>query len=155
MRAKDAMTRSVVWVNPEISLAEAASLMEEWNIRHLPVIADRQLVGMLSDRDILLRSSLQNDGEVVVEEGSTVGEAMTPDPFTCNTASTLGSIAAAMVERKIDSFPVLDEDGDLAGMITSSDLLEMLIARERESKLADLPIKFEVFGKTARAAARM
>ena len=155
MRAKDAMTRNVVWVNPELSLTEAASLMQEWSIRHLPVIADNQLVGMLSDRDVLLRSSLQDDGAVAVDDESTVGEAMTPDPFTCNTTSTLGSIAAAMVERKIDSFPVLDEDGDLAGLITSTDLLEMLIARERESKIVDLPIKFEVFGRTARAAARM
>lgn len=151
MRARDAMTRNVVWVDPELSLAEAASLMEEWNIRHLPVIADNHLVGMLSDRDVLLRSTLQEDGEVVVEEKS-VGEAMTPDPFTCSTTSTLGSVAAAMVERKIDSFPVLDDDGDLAGLITSTDLLEMLIARERESKIGDLPVKFQVFSGVARAS---
>ena len=53
MRAKDAMTRNVVWVNPELSLTEAASLMQEWSIRHLPVIADNQLVGMLSDLSLI------------------------------------------------------------------------------------------------------
>lgn len=153
MRARDAMTRNVVWVDPELSLTDAAALMEEWNIRHLPVLEDNQLVGILSDRDILLRSTLQEDGDVVVED-ATVGEAMTPEPFTCKTSSTLGSVAAAMVERKIDSFPVLDEEGDLAGLVTSSDLLEVLIARERESKIEELPLKFKIVGGVARASLR-
>jgi CBS domain-containing protein len=59
-----------------------------------------------------------------------------------------------MVERKIDSFPVLDEEGDLAGLVTSSDLLEVLVARERESKIEELPLKFKIVGGVARASLR-
>jgi acetoin utilization protein AcuB len=148
------MTRNVVWVDPELSLTDAAALMEEWNIRHLPVLDGNQLVGIISDRDILLRSTLQEEGDVVIDD-ATVGEAMTPEPFTCKTSSTLGNIAAAMVERKIDSFPVVDEEGELAGLVTSSDLLEVLIARERESKIEELPLKFKIVGGVARASPRL
>lgn len=149
MRARDAMTRHVVWVDPEYNLADAADLMKEWNIRHLPVVANNQVVGILSDRDLLLRSSLDADGCIVVD-GGTAGEAMSPDPHTCSPRSTIGNIAATMIERKIDSLPVVDDSGDLIGLVTTTDLLEILIAREQESKLGELPLKFQVMGGAAR-----
>lgn len=150
MRARDAMTRHVVWVDPEYNLADAAELMKEWNIRHLPVVANNQVVGVLSDRDVLLRSSLDADGCVVVDNGSSVGEVMSPDPHTCSPRNSVGNLAATMVERKIDSLPVVDDSGELLGLVTSTDLLEILIAREQEAKLGELPLKFQVIGGASR-----
>ena len=56
MRASSAMTRKVVCVAPDDSLIDAQSIMVEWGVRHLPVLRGRELVGILSDRDVMLHA---------------------------------------------------------------------------------------------------
>lgn len=142
VRANDAMTRNVVWVHPHLKLSDAAELMRGWGIRHLPVFTENRLVGILSDRDILLRTHLSPDGMTTVDEG-TVGDAMTAAPETCTPRSNLASIAIVMIERKIDSLPVM-EDGKLVGLVTSTDLLGVLVTREREARVSDLSLRFQI-----------
>lgn len=57
MRAVATMSREVVCVPPELPLAKAWDLMQELRIRHLPVVQGGAFVGILSDRDVLLRSN--------------------------------------------------------------------------------------------------
>lgn len=145
MRAAATMTRDVIAVPPELPLITAWSLLGRWRIRHLPVVQGGKLVGILSDRDILLRAA-PGDGDIVVGD-DIVGEAMTVAPVSCTRDTPIGWIAKQMIELKIDAVPVTDAVGRLVGLVTSTDLLELLIDRD-EAKV--IPFDFQV--KTANRA---
>jgi len=149
MHAESTMTRAVIAVPPELPLVAAHRLMTERHIRHLPVVQGGRLVGMLSDRDILLRAQPGTWGEASTEVPSGyVGEAMTVDPVTCTVETTVSWLAETMVKRKIDAIPVV-AGHRLVGLVTSSDLLELLIDRD-EAQI--LPFDFDLETVSAPAA---
>ena len=129
MKAIQAMTRNVVCVSVDDELETVRDLMREWDIRHLPVTEDEHLVGMVSDRDVLMHLEQGDDGEWEVPEMS-VGDVMAKKPLTCGPGDSISHVANLMIDNKIDSVPVLENDGSLVGLITSSDLIELL--RERD-----------------------
>jgi CBS domain-containing protein len=130
MKSSSVMTRDVVVVSPAVTVAAAERMMDRLRIRHLPVVVGGRLVGILSDRDLLRRSPT-----------STCGEAMSPAPLTCSADLSVGRIAELMIARKIDSLPVVDRSGALSGLVTSSDLLALLVERD-EGKV--LPFSFTI-----------
>lgn len=143
MKASAAMTRNVVCVEPSDSLQDAYEIMFEWEIRHLPVLDGQRLVGILSDRDILIHASPNGDGGLEVEP-LTVGEVMTSDPITCRATTSVTIISETMLRHKIDSLPVVDEGHHLVGLVTSSDLLELLIAKEDFSGMKPLSAQYSI-----------
>ncbi len=143
MKASAAMTRNVVCVEPSDSLQDAYEIMTEWEIRHLPVLEGQSLVGILSDRDILIHASPSSDGMLEVEP-LTVGEVMTSDPITCRSTTSVTIISETMIKHKIDSVPVVDDDHQLVGLVTSSDLIELLIAKEGFPVTKPLPVKYSI-----------
>jgi len=122
MKTAAAMTRDVVVVPPEMLARAARKIMERSRIRHLPVVKQGRLVGILSDRD-LMRFETDDLDEIP----TLVGEAMTAAPITCSTSTTVSRAAQIMIEHKIDSLPVVDPSGNLVGLVTSSDLLHLLV----------------------------
>ncbi len=143
MKASATMTRNVVCVEPGDSLQDAYELMFEWEIRHLPVLDGQRLVGILSDRDVLVHASSNGEGGLEVES-LTVGEVMTSDPITCRSTTSVTSISETMIRHKIDSVPVVDDDHQLVGLVTSSDLLELLIAKEEFHVTSPLPTQYSI-----------
>lgn len=128
MKISSFMTRNVTCISATDSLKEAYELMQDGAIRHLPVVDDNNiLVGILSDRDILLRSELQ--GDYVNVPDIDVGLAMTTPVITCRPSHEMHDVAAIMLERKIDSIPVADALGELVGIITSADFIEFATKR--------------------------
>jgi acetoin utilization protein AcuB len=123
MKTAAVMTRDVVVVSPTVTVGGAARMMERLSVRHLPVIEAGRLVGILSDRDVLEHRSA---GRTEV----TCGEAMTPAPVTCSSGTSIGRVAELMLEHKIDSVPVVSPSGTLVGLVTSSDLLSLLVERD-------------------------
>ena len=87
MRASTTMTREVVVVPPELRLSDAWEIMKRRKIHHLPVVRSGRLLGMLSDRDVLLRARPGPQDEPVVTTKDLVAAAMTPAPTT-NAPST-------------------------------------------------------------------
>jgi len=136
------MTRDVIVAAPELSLDAAWRIMQRRRIRHLPVVSQGVLVGILSDRDILLLSSAGPKGEVQVPPMK-VGEAMTPAPVVCDPEFPVGELARIMTERKIDALPVVSSTGALVGLVTSTDLMLLLIDWD-EAK--PLPFVYRVHG---------
>ncbi len=131
-RAAAIMSREVVCVTPSYSAIEALRLMREEGVRHLPVVSRQKLVGVLSDRDLLGNQDL--DREVVT--------LMTPLPITCPPSATVGRLAELMVQQRIDCVPIVEGD-TLVGIITSTDLLELLT--KRNSPLSQvLPVDFVI-----------
>lgn len=128
MNIRTLMTRNVTCVGPTDSLSEVYELMGELEIRHLPVVKeDNTLIGILSDRDILLEATSEK-GSVVVPAVD-VASVMTSDVITCRTTDSLSDIAEIMLARKIDAIPVIDAQGKIFGIITSSDFIELSVQR--------------------------
>jgi CBS domain-containing protein len=116
------MTRDVVVVPPELLVSAARKMMEHSRIRHLPVVKRGRLVGIVSDRDLLPCEGGDLEGARTL-----VAEVMTPAPITCSISTTISRVAQIMLEHKIDCLPVVDPSGILVGLVTSSDLLQLLV----------------------------
>ena len=129
---KDWMVCNVVTVPPDTTLPAALRLMKEQGIRRLPVMENGQLVGMVTRGDLReadpsnmtsLSSWELND----LRNNIKVGQIMTPNPLTISQEATLGQAAQVMLERKISGLPVVNEAGNLIGIITESDIFRMIV----------------------------
>jgi CBS domain-containing protein len=130
MNTSAVMTRNVVVVSPTLPVGVAARLMQRVHVRHLPVVEERKLVGILSDRDLVKHAA-----------NATCGQAMTPAPVTCSQDASVGRVASLMLEYKIDSIPIVSVSGALIGLVTSTDLLGLLVDRAQAQVL---PFQFEL-----------
>lgn len=156
------MTGAPTSVDEDASALAALELMVERGIRHLPVLdSARTLVGIVSIDD--LRAALPfavalGDPPGPQERGEArdwqVGEIMTHAPETARPDTTLAEAAERMASRRIGCLPVVDEDGDLVGILSETDVLQAVASslwtdelREQKGKAAEL----EVFVDALRA----
>ena len=119
LRVRDAMTREVVTLGPEASVAEAVTICQGEGIRHLPIVEAGQLVGLVSDRDLRSAGANQSVEEVRLRD------VMARDLETAHPLDTLDHASRRLHDNKIGCLPVLNEEG-LVGIITSSDMLQVL-----------------------------
>ncbi len=115
----DFMTKDLVTVREGDDLALAEALLRLGGIRHLPVVRDRKLVGILTQRDVL-RSGFS--GKASARE-LPVSQVMTKEPVTVRPALGLAQAARLMLERKFGCLPVCEEDGTLVGIVTEADFV--------------------------------
>lgn len=124
---RDAMTSSVHTIGSSLSLADAAKAMKKHHIRHLPVLESGALVGVLSERDVQVISSMSElDPACILVE-----DAMSQAPFTVSPTTPLVEVAAHMAETKIGSAVVMEHD-KVVGVFTTVDgmrVLAQLLAR--------------------------
>ena len=118
MRAGEVMTRDVVTVRPDAMIREAARMMDDLNVGALPVCDGRRLVGIITDRDIVVRSTA--DG--MRPDATPVQAVMTADVYWCFETDTIEEIEDAMARRQVRRIPVVDRDKRLVGMIALGDL---------------------------------
>ena len=126
LRVRDCMTKDVVTLGPEASAAEAWSLCREHNIRHVPVVQEGRLAGLVSDRDL---RDVRGGGEG--RESDTprwvrLDDMMTRNVVTIHPLDTIEHAARELYERKIGCLPVVADD-ELVGIITSEDMMRTLI----------------------------
>jgi acetoin utilization protein AcuB len=145
MKAMQAMTRNVVCIREEDTLQTAHDLMQEWEIRHLPVTNERKLVGIITDRDILPYVSYPGHQELGFR---LVADAMTRQVLTVSPADPVSHIANVMSLYKIDCLPVVEDDGSeqLVGLITSMDLVDLLREKEILDVSRSVPWTYTVRG---------
>ena len=120
MRVADIMATSVATVGVDEAAEAAADLMQLHRIHHLLVMSNGQLVGILSDRDIGGRRGGP------LREGRTVRDLMTPNVTTIAKNATVRRAANLMRGRTIGCLPVVNGRGRVLGIITTSDLLELV-----------------------------
>ena len=123
----DYMSRNPVTMQPTESLLDAAVLMRSSGFRHVPIVSEGQLVGMLSDRDIarltpsmLLPHSASEHNQVM--EQTLIGKVMTRNLATTTPQMPLLEASEMFVTGKLGSMAVV-ENGALVGIITVRDML--------------------------------
>jgi acetoin utilization protein AcuB len=104
-------------IGSEQSISEAARRMQEHRIRHLPVLEGGALVGMISDRDVLL-------GERV-SPPLTVADVMSPETFAVSPDARVSAVVAKMAEQRLGSAVVM-QGTKVIGIFTTTDALQML-----------------------------
>lgn len=148
MKAKDVMTRTVVSIDQDATVLQAARLMLQHHISGLPVV-DKQgaLVGVLSEGDFLRRSETHTErrrsrwleflmgpgriaGDYVHSHGNKVSEVMSSDLKTVGEEASLEDIVALMEKHRIKRVPVL-RAGKLVGIVTRSNLMHAMVSLAR------------------------
>lgn len=110
------MSRSVVTTEPTCSVESAARLMRNGRFRHLPVLSRGHLVGMVSDRDV-----------TATGERQTIRQVMHTNVITVTPDTPIEVATRLMLENRIGALPVIEDGSDeLAGIVTQSDLIEVL-----------------------------
>ena len=115
------MSASPVVIESHRTLAEAHDLLREHGIRHLPVVEQGRLVGIVSQRDLYLVETLRG----VDAATETVAEAMSRNPYTTSPSAALEEVARDMAEHKYGSAVVVNH-GKVVGLFTTVDALRTL-----------------------------
>jgi acetoin utilization protein AcuB len=139
MFVRDYMTRKLVAVAPEASFPQAISIMRKNKIRHLPVVEDGILVGIIVEKDLLSNQPSPATTLSVFEiysllEKLLVRQMMTRPVITVQGDCPIGEAARIMVENKISCLPVVEGDS-LVGIITETDIFKVLVEVLGGSKL--------------------
>ncbi|MFA4910957.1 MAG: CBS and ACT domain-containing protein, partial [Desulfobacteria bacterium] len=133
MLVKNWMSKDVITVDIDDSMKTAIKLMEDYNIRRIPVLKKDRLKGIVSYLDINRESASQANALAVSElhyliEKIKVKDIMSANPKTISPHDTVEEAAVVMLEQKIGSLPVLDSNGKLVGIITESDIFKVIIS---------------------------
>ena len=116
---QDVMTRDVQCISPEDSVRKAAQMMDEFNIGSIPVVDGDKLVGMITDRDITVRSTAAGQAP----ESTRVGDVMSTDVRTCNATQSVEEVLAEMGNVQIRRVPVVDQAShSLVGIVSLGDM---------------------------------
>ncbi len=144
-KVRSCMTSPVIWVTPGTSLPAAKQVMLEKNIRHLPVVKNQKLVGILSSGDIRRTSPSDATSLSVWElnylwDQMLVESSMTTRVITVTPDSSLLEAARLLIEHRFGCLPVVGANGHLEGMLTEVDILRFLVKsiEEAEPPYADV-----------------
>ena len=118
LRIKDVMTPQAAVISPDATTEDAAALMKTLDIGVLPVCDEEGLVGILTDRDLVVRVlAATRDPKAML-----VGEAMTPSVVYCFDDDDVEHAATVMAGQQIRRLPVLDKNRKLVGIVSVGDI---------------------------------
>ncbi len=133
MLVKNWMSKKVATVHVNDTMQDAVKLLREHDIRMLPVMEQGELVGIVTDRD-MKRASASDATTLDVHElihlVSTIEikRIMTKNPITVPFDFTVEETAEVLLKNKISGVPVLNDDKEIVGIITQTDLFKVLIS---------------------------
>ena len=120
-KCRDIMTKNVRTATRDASLREVAVMMRDGDMGAVPIIDGARLVGVVTDRDIVVRAVSDGKGP-----DSPVSEAMTTELFTVKPDDFVFQAVRLMGDKQVRRVPVVNDDGSLAGIIAMADVaLEM------------------------------
>ena len=129
LRASEIMTKSVRTATRDMSLREVAAMMRDGDMGAVPVVGAGKLIGIVTDRDIVVRAVAESK-----PADTPIGEVMTTELFTVAPDDFVFEAIRLMGDKQVRRIPVVSEDGSLAGIIAIADVaLEM----EDEKEIAE------------------
>ncbi|MBC7173631.1 MAG: CBS domain-containing protein [Polyangiaceae bacterium] len=132
MIAEEVMSDNPKSIREDASIGEAVEVFVSADFRHLPVLRGRELVGMLSNRDVQTLITPRLVDIVALEQlkaryDDPVSELMSTDVVKVYPDTDLGEVIDRMLEEKVGALPVVDADtGDLLGIVSYVDVLRSL-----------------------------
>jgi CBS-domain-containing membrane protein len=132
MTADEIMTDEVVAIAPTVTLAQALEIMEERNVRHLPVVLHHEVVGMLSAGDlkgfgVSLVSDMETLDRLKARLAQPASTAMSADVVSVAPTADVSEIIDLLVEERLGAVPVIDEEtNELVGIVSYVDVLRAL-----------------------------
>jgi len=141
MRVRDVMTSEVATVTPDTPLPQVLDLLLTRGIKAVPVAEGRKVIGMITGGDLLMRAGMAFRLSLYVElpaemrgeearklsvQGKTARDVMSGQPVTVNIRATVPEAAALMAARKLKRLPVVDDAGDLVGIVSRIDILRTI-----------------------------
>ncbi len=151
---RDIMRYEVPIASPSTPIAELARLMTEHRVPGLPVIAQGELVGIVTEADLIQREATVDmpsivaflDAVIVADAGTpfeeelrrvaatTARELMTSPVISVRDIATVSELATLMIQQRINPIPVVNEDRQIVGLATRSDLIELIARLERATE---------------------
>lgn len=134
LRCREIMTSNVRTATRDMPLRDVAVLMREGDMGAIPVVENGKLAGIVTDRDIVVRSIAEGRGA-----DTPVGDVMTTELFSVRPDDYVFEAIRLMGEKQVRRIPVVTETGELAGIISMADVaLEMEDEREIAETLEDI-----------------
>lgn len=135
------MTRNPITIEADASVIEAIHLMKEKKVRRLPVMRKGKFVGIVTDRMIKeytpsKATSLDTWEVHYILSKTAVTEAMNPKPYTVTPQTDLTEAAQIIHDNKLYGVCVVDEHGTLVGILTTTNIIEALLAICKSSPAA-------------------
>ena len=131
MKVRDYMKSPVVTVTPDTLIDNALETMHEKHIRRLPVVEDGKLVGLVT-RNIVEQAVPQSPAPLTLWgihyalSCTKVRDVMISDVVVVHPDDTIKEVVALSEKRQIGTFPVVDGNGSLVGILTNTDLLHIM-----------------------------
>jgi acetoin utilization protein AcuB len=137
-KVRDWMTPNPITIDAEATVVEAIHTLKEKNVRRLPVMKNGKLVGIVTERMLLSFSpgkstSLDTWELHYLLARTPVTEAIDPRPHTVTPDTELADAAQLIRDRKLNGVTVVNEHGDLVGILTTTNALEALIHFAKEA----------------------
>ena len=137
MKVVDVMIKYPLIMVPSETIAQADELMAVNKIRQLPVVNERELIGIITDRDIrsFLSGSLFSAPEAREKARHTkIGDVMTRDPLTLSPDDELREAVELLINEKVGGIPVVDGAEGVVGIVTYVDVLRCFLNRLQEEQ---------------------
>ncbi len=135
MKIKDWITTEVITISPDASVKEAFGLMKSMGIRHLPVVKEGVLKGIVTDRDLRrpkISDVFKTWHELYrIDDNIQVEDVMIAPVITLGQDATIQEAAKLMVQNRIGAIPIVDAKKKLVGIIVESDILRAFVAGKK------------------------
>jgi acetoin utilization protein AcuB len=132
MKISEIMTTDVITAGMDDTLGFIKAIFESHHIHHVPIMEADQLVGIVSDRDVLrdvspYLNTRGEDNRALNTLNKRAHQIMTRDVITIGPADTIEDAAAMMLTHRFNCIPIQAPSGELVGMVTKTDILKCLI----------------------------
>lgn len=139
MKVSKYMTQKLITTSPDTSVKDAFLLMREHRVRHVPVVEEDNLVGIISDRDLRRPKWVDAMDDWTnyyqIDDSHSVRDIMTSNPETLRTYDNILKAVKILREQRYGAMPVLDKTDELVGILSAQDLLMALEELLAKSKL--------------------
>ena len=131
LKVKDLMKTDLETLTPDDTLQDAVALEMRRHIRHIPIVSEGELVGILTDRDLKrampsMLTGITQEQYKEVMNNTQVGKLMTRSPMTVSPDTDLLEAGRILCDKKFGGLPVI-EAGNLVGILTQTDLLRAFL----------------------------
>jgi len=139
MLVRDLMTTNLTTLREDEVLLDATLIFAQSGFRHIPIVKDKELVGVVTERDLKhytpsILSGIPPEEYNRLMETTPIAKIMTRNPLTIEPGKSVYEAAHTLYDRRIGCLPVV-ENGELLGIITTSDMLKLLLQLMKEKGL--------------------